>query len=148
MQRWIQQGKNPWQAQTKRNALPVNPAFSSGAFRDTRKENKWVLWGRKNSTNTPLIQEDYWWWNAFEWYESVWNLSKAGYLSPTTDKAGQGNFFMWPKHGDVKGFHTCCGDDTFQSMVLGRSMHSSAVGSVKQEMEEDISGRAARTSLQ
>lgn len=39
------------------------------------------------------------------------------------------------------------GDGTFQGMVLGRSMHSSAAGSVKQGKEEDISGRAARTGL-
>lgn len=30
-------------------------------------------------------------------------------------------------------------------MVSGRSMHSPGTGSVKHEMEEDISGRAVRT---
>lgn len=42
MQRRIEEVKNPWQAQTKRNTLPVHSAFSSGAFKDTRRENKQV----------------------------------------------------------------------------------------------------------
>lgn len=35
----------------------------------------------------------------------------------------------------------------FRVKLLGRSMHSSASVAVKQGMEEDISGRAARTGL-
>lgn len=54
---------------------------------------------------------------------------------------------IWSKHGDINGFHTCCGDGTFQAMVLERSMDRSAAGSVKQGMEKGISGRAARTDL-
>lgn len=47
MQRLIEQMNTPQQAQTKRNALPVHPAFSSGSFKDTLKENKQIHWGRK-----------------------------------------------------------------------------------------------------
>lgn len=124
MQRWIEEAKNPWQAQTKRKALPVHSAFSSGSFKDTRRENKQVHWGNKNSTTTHWssktaggkIHS-----NHTSLYETC---PKKGTSAPLLTLPGKKTFVYGQNVGKLMGR-----DSTFQGMMLGRSMHSSTADS-------------------